>query len=480
MSVRRRRPPRRASIQQRRARLAGLIFLLVVIVAILLSTLGGSLPAPPRGGAALGAAPGDRFGYRASREADFVARATAGEANVLFVQSPGGAMATAARVAAYRPLIDRVTAGTNIDPNLLEALVFVESAGRPQVIAGSDPANAAGLTQILASTGQSLLGMNIDLARSRQLTRQIDAVAAGTRRGLLAPLLAQRAAADPRFKPSTELAATVRYLQDSERQFGREDLAIESYHMGIGNLHQVLADYNGGAPVPYAQLYFDTAPDLHRSAYNLLAGFGDDSSLYLWRVLGAAQIMRLYRTDPSALRHLSALQTSAASNALVLEPPNSSPRFADPAALSAAYLDHALVPLPSNATQLGLAYYPAMGAGAAKLGVPRGLYRGLRPVALRMLIALAARVRSLAGGAGPVVLRTTAADRQYVRQTGTGFASSADGYSFQIARRYVSIAQANAFQAVLDRLQALNLIAWSREPSSIDITVARDAGLWAR
>ncbi|MEO6859454.1 MAG: transglycosylase SLT domain-containing protein [Solirubrobacteraceae bacterium] len=479
MSVRARRPPRRATIHQRRARLAGLI-LLVVIVTIVLCDLGGSLPAPPRGGAALGAAAGDPFGYRASRESDFVARATAGEAHVLFVQSPGGAMATAARVAAYRPLIDRVTAGTNIDPNLLEALVFVESAGRPQVIAGSDPANAAGLTQILAATGQSLLGMNIDLARSRRLTRQIDAVAAGARRGLLAPLLAQRTAADPRFNPSTELAATVRYLQDSERQFGREDLAIESYHMGIGNLHQVLSDYNGGTPVPYAQLYFDTAPDLHRQAYNLLAGFGDDSSLYLWRVLGAAQIMRLYRTDRTALRHLSALQTSAASNALVLEPPGSSPRFADAPALSAAYQDHSLVPLPSNATQLGLIYDPAMGAGAAKLGVPRGLYRGLRPVALRMLIALAARVRALSGGAAPIEVRTAVADRQYIHETGTGFASSADGYSFQIARRYVSTTQANAFQAVLDRLQALNLIAWSRDPSSIDITVARDAGLWTR
>ena len=42
------------------------------------------------------------------------------------------------------PLIDRVTAGTGIDPNLLEGLVFVESAGRPQVIAGSIPPTPPG------------------------------------------------------------------------------------------------------------------------------------------------------------------------------------------------------------------------------------------------------------------------------------------------------------------------------------------------
>jgi hypothetical protein len=459
---------------------AGVLLVLVVIVAVILSTQSSSIAPPPHAGAALGAAAGDPFAYRSSREADFVARATAGEAHPLFTQSPGGVLATAQRVAAYRPLIGRVTAGTGIDPNLLEALVFVESAGRPEVMAGSDPTAAAGLTQILASTGQTLLGMNIDLARSRKLTREINAVAAGTRRGLLALLLARRAAVDPRFNPSAELVATVHYLENARSRFGREDLAIESYHMGMGNLQQVLSDYNGGHSVPYGQLYFDTAPDLHRTAFNLLAGFGDDSSLYLWRVLGAVQIMRLYRTDRQALNRLAGLQTAANSNALVLQPPDRIPRFSDPAALSAAYQRRALVPLPTNAAKLGLSYDPSMGSGARRLGAPRGLYGGLRPVALRMLVALAARVRSLSGKATPLDVLTTVADRQYVHRSGTGFPSSADGYSFQISRHYGSPAQAGAFQAVLDRLQALNLIAWSREPSAIDVTVARDAGAWAR
>ena len=64
----------------------------------------------------------------------------------------------------------------------------------------------------------------------------------------------------------------MRYLRYAEQQFGRVDLAVESYHMGIGNLHQVLADYNGGRAVPYAQLYFDSAPDHHAAAYRLLSG----------------------------------------------------------------------------------------------------------------------------------------------------------------------------------------------------------------
>ena len=114
--------------------------------------------------------------------------------------------------------------------------------------------------------------MHIDLAASRRLTAQIGGVAAGTRRGTLAPLLARRARVDDRFDPSRELAGTVRYLTIALAHFHRLDLAAESYHMGIGNLSQVLADYDGGIPVSYTRLYFDVAPDRHAAAFRLLAG----------------------------------------------------------------------------------------------------------------------------------------------------------------------------------------------------------------
>jgi hypothetical protein len=471
---------RRPTLQQRRTRLALLLGVVLVIAVALISGVGGSLPQPPRPQAAAGAGAGDPFGYVAAREQELIARAIAGNAHVLFAKSPGGVVATAARVAAYRPLISRATAGTRIDPSLLEALVFVESAGRPDVVAGTSAADAAGLTQILAQTGQQLLGMHIDLPRSRRLTTQVGAVLDGERSGRLAPLLARLAAADDRFNPAKELAGTVRYLRLAEHQFGREDLAFESYHMGIGNLHQVLSDYNGGRSVPYVQLYFDSAPDHHRTAYNLLAGFGDDSSLYYWRLLGAVQIMHLYRTDRSALVRLASLQGASDSGAQVLHPPDRTQTFSSPSALAAAYQDRKLVPLPSNAAELGLAVNPKMGSEAGKVGGPPALYRGLRPVALRLLIALAARVRALSGGAEPLRIFSTVSDAQYERQVGVDFPAALNGYSFQISRRYANGAQAGAFQAVLDRLQALNLIAWAREPAVIDVTVASDAGNWVR
>ena len=49
------------------------------------------------------------------------------------------------------------------------------------------------------------------------------------------------------------------------------------------------------------------------------------------------------------------------------------------------------------------------------------------------------------------------------------------GYAFDLLRRYGSNAEARALQYELDRLQALNLIAWVREPSAIHVTVSSRA-----
>ena len=465
----------------RRRRLAAVAGAIVVAVGVvLLLALGGDgVPAPPEAGVAVEAHSTDPFSYATSRASDFTARATAGNAHVLFSKSPGGALATATRVAAYRPMIEQAVKGTDIDPNLLEGLVFVESAGRPDVIAGTSLSDAAGLTQILAETGTSLLGMHIDLARSKALTRKIELVADGARPGNLPHLKAQRAAADQRFDPRQALAATVRYLQDAEHEFHRQDLAFESYHMGIGNLHTVLADYDSsGAPVPYVQLYFDTGPQRHAKAFRLLQSFGDDSSLYWWRILGAVQIMHLYRTDRAALATLSAEQLADDAGGTVLHPPGDPARFADPAALAAAYQKRSVVPLPRNATALGLAYDADMGYAAQQLKAPRALYRGLRPVAQRLLIELAGRIRTLSGGAAPLHGGATVSDLRYQALRGTHAPLQATGWSLAIDRRYQNGAQALAFQQLLDRRQSLHLIAWAADGSEIDITVAADAAAW--
>jgi hypothetical protein len=49
------------------------------------------------------------------------------------------------------------------------------------------------------------------------------------------------------------------------------------------------------------------------------------------------------------------------------------------------------------------------------------------------------------------------------------------GWAFDIARDYRDREHALAFQFVLDRLRALNLIAWVREPHAIHVTVSSEA-----
>ncbi len=466
--------------KRKRSRLAAAGAAAVLLAAVLVALLSGgnTAPAPaplPLPGTGRTAGPGDPFAYSASRQGQFEARASVGSAQVLFTKSPGGASATAARVASYRGAVNAAASGTGIDPSMLEAIVFLESAGRPDAIAGSDPSAAAGLTQILAQTGQALLGMHVDLPASRRLTAAIDRASAAGDSGLVTRLQRRRAKIDDRFDAAKALAATVRYLKLARQRFGRADLAIVSYHMGIGNLQQVLGDYDGGRAVAYAQLYFDTSPNHNGTAYRLLSGFGDDSSLYYWRVLGAARIMRLYRSDPAALQRLAALRTADDYGGRVLHPSGAGESWRDPAALTAAYASRAILPLPSNPRRLGLAYDPGMGSLAPRVGARAALYRGLRPPALDLLIELAARVRALSGVSAPLLVTSTVTDQRYQGRLGFPDPPATTGFTFQIARRYARPAQALALQSLLDRLQALDVIAWLRGPQTIEITVAADA-----
>lgn len=50
----------------------------------------------------------------------------------------------------------------------------------------------------------------------------------------------------------------------------------------------------------------------------------------------------------------------------------------------------------------------------------------------------------------------------------------ATGYSFDVSRSYANGRQAEAFQFMLDRLQALNLIAWTRDADTIHVTASSE------
>ena len=260
---------------------------------------------------------GDPYAYEPDREDEFEARAAAGNSHVVYAKSPGGVVATARRVERFRDDIERAADEAGVDPDLIEGMVLLESAGRPDARASDDLEGAVGLTQILAETGTSLLDMQVDVPASERLTRRLRR-ARGPREA--DRIRAKRAQVDERFDPR-EVARRDRPLPEARMdEFGREDLAVVSYHMGIGNLQNVLAAY-GDDDASYAQVFFDTAPNQHPRAYRLLAGLGDDSKTYLWRVLASHEVMRLYRDDRARLERLARLHAGAPSGELVLHPP---------------------------------------------------------------------------------------------------------------------------------------------------------------
>ena len=85
-------------------------------------------------------------------------------------------------------------------------MVFLESAGRPDVVAGTSLESAAGLTQILAETAVNLLGMKVDLPASRRIARRIAAAAGRGDTAAVRRLEAARRLQDERFDPAKALA----------------------------------------------------------------------------------------------------------------------------------------------------------------------------------------------------------------------------------------------------------------------------------
>jgi Family of unknown function (DUF5715) len=449
--------------------------------------LRGDAPAPgvkvvptPPGDQDAGEPIPDPFAYDPDDEEELVRRAAQGTAHILYARSPGGATATAERVARWRPQVEAAARQARVDPDLLEGLVFLESAGREDAMAG-DTEGAVGLTQILAETGQNLLGMRVDVRRSARLTRRIDRALRRANVRKVQQLRRERRAVDERYDPAKALAATARYLTIAREHVGREDLAFVSYHMGIGNLQDVLRAYGEERP-SYARVYFDSTPDSHPEVQRMLMGFGDDSSTYLWRVEAAREIMRLYRSDPAELARLQALQTAKNSAEEVLHPLDSTPQFATPEALKAAWDDGSIRAFPDEPQITGLARDPRMGELAERAGAPPALYRGLRPEALAMALYIGAQVREYSGGATTLRVTSTVRDAAYQRELMSrnreatrNYSLHTTGWAFDVARDYSSRRQALAFQFVLDRLQVLNAIAWVREPGAIHITVSSDA-----
>jgi hypothetical protein len=421
---------------------------------------------------------------------------------VLYAKSPGGVAATAERVGGLRPLIAEVAERHDLEPGDLEALVFLESAGRPDAVAG-DVEGAVGLGQIVSGTATSLLDMRVDVPQSRRLTRRIERARRralverllGRRRRAerrLAALERRRRAVDERFDPRKALEGTARYLVFARRRLGRDDLALASYHMGVGNLEEVIrlyvaprrprasaAETVAAYELTYPHLFYDSSPVRNPRTHAKLASLGDDSRTYLFRLEAAREIIRLHAEDRPKLDRLARLHAAKASAEEVLRPPDDHDPYADARAVREALEGGELVALPARPEAFGLRVDDRMGALAPRLGERAGLYRALRPEALATLLWVAKETRRIAGG-GTLRVTSTVRDRGYQRELVGSNAEATRNYSLHTVGYAIDLARPRsdaherALVDVLERLRALRVIDWVYEPTAIHLTVGPD------
>jgi hypothetical protein len=184
--------------------------------------------------------------------------------------------------------------------------------------------------------------------------------------------------------------------------------------------------------------------------------------------------MSLYRADPKKLAAQAVLQGSPAGER-VLRPAATTPIVADDAALNdkGLYLAESLDAFHDDPLPVRLSVALADGPKRDRV---------LRPEALRLLRYLGLGVRDVSGTSMLVLTSATRSVTAEERDTRGAFDAEAPpsthttGYAFDLSRNYRSPAQAQALQFWLDRLTALDVIAWVREPTVIHVTVGPRAG----
>src|SRR3954451_2280150 len=115
---------------RRRLAVLGAVVAIVALAAIALLHRGPDRPRTLAPGAGNTETTVDPLAWDPDRRAELERRAAAGLSHVLYAKTRGGAIVSAARTARWRPLIERTARAGHVDPDVLEGIVMLESAGR--------------------------------------------------------------------------------------------------------------------------------------------------------------------------------------------------------------------------------------------------------------------------------------------------------------------------------------------------------------
>lgn len=135
----------------------------------------------------------------------------------LLAEPPSGGTGLPAGAQRWQPAIERAAAANGVDPQLLNALVWVESGFDPTAVSH---AGAIGLTQLMPATADALR-------------------------------------VDP-YDPNENLDGGARFLGSMIDRFGRVDLALAAYYAGPA---RVASSSNGSGVPPVAEQYVSAVLD---------------------------------------------------------------------------------------------------------------------------------------------------------------------------------------------------------------------------
>ena len=352
---------------------------------------------------------------------------------------------SASRAGARRSRPRRAAPG--VDPDLLEALVFLESAGREDAIAG-DTEGAVGLTpDPRRDRAEPARDAGRRRRAARRLTRRIGRAVENGRdregRGAAARAARGRRALRPGVKA---LAGTARYLTIAQERARPRGPRVRLLPHGDRQPPGRARAYGEERP-SYARVYFDSTPDRHadRAApadgvrrrlvelpVEALRGARDHAPVP--RRPGRAGAARR-RCRPQELGRGGA--APARRDAAVRHPDGSSRRrgTTDRSARSRT--------IRRSPAWRATGAWASSRSGSARR--PR-LYRGLRPEALAMALYIGAQVREYAGGDGAADRHLDRARRGLPaparaagnREATRNYSLHTTGWAFDVARDYAS------------------------------------------
>jgi soluble lytic murein transglycosylase-like protein len=207
--------------------------------------------------------------------------------------------------------------------SVLQAMAYLESWG---VANAESPAGPRGILQISEATGKRM-GLRIVYATRHRVVKTQTAVR--NKHGKLVYRTVRHKETytvlvrDDRLKPEKAVPAVAMYLAGLEQRYGGRDWAIWAYHCGEG----CVADFRAMAksikglddpPPSVAKVFFGCTPAWNRELCAAIRAQmeRDYSPTYWFRVMRAAQLLRMYRDDAAEFRDLAAEYQYSASPAL--------------------------------------------------------------------------------------------------------------------------------------------------------------------